>query len=472
MIELLLRTSALLVITWISSLLVWRATAATRHLLWHLAIIGVLVAPLASLVLPKLPIVPAAVLTFAKDAGGQRAFAAPTVAVEATATAAAVIPGGQTFPFIIVWLVGSGVVLLGFVCSHVAARRLVCRSFPCNERIQSIANQHGTELGQSTPIPVCLLDSQHGPFTRGVTAPVIVLPLDAELWDEARLRSVLLHELAHVRRRDCLAQMLAQLACALYWFNPLVWLAAHALRVTRERACDDEVLARGAQPSAYANDLLEIARGIQHPLAARAVLAIARASELEARLRAILSSRHARVPRGASRWAVGVLILLTTMVSLGAQMVTEAPVPPRPTAASPVASSPQDRERAALLLALDANADVVPALITALQDNDSQVREKAALGLGWRNDARVVAPLITALQDQDSQVREKAAIALGSSGQPAAAGALESALHDPDAQVREKAAAGLMLLETPITNGDEMRRALNSVVKGLLALAQ
>ena len=56
-------------------------------------------------------------------------------------------------------------------------------------------------------------------------------------------------------------QSIAQLACAVYWFNPLVWFAAHQLRLERERACDDFVLVSGTSGADYATDLLEIACG-------------------------------------------------------------------------------------------------------------------------------------------------------------------------------------------------------------------
>ncbi|MEZ5299703.1 MAG: M56 family metallopeptidase [Verrucomicrobiales bacterium] len=51
-----------------------------------------------------------------------------------------------------------------------------------------------------------------------------------------QLRSVILHELAHLKRRDPLAQWLTQLACALHWWNPLAWIAAWRIHVERERS--------------------------------------------------------------------------------------------------------------------------------------------------------------------------------------------------------------------------------------------
>ena len=58
------------------------------------------------------------------------------------------------------------------------------------------------------------------PMTCGVRRPVIVIPSIADLWDEDRRRAVLLHELAHVVRFDCLTQTLAEVAVALYWPHP------------------------------------------------------------------------------------------------------------------------------------------------------------------------------------------------------------------------------------------------------------
>ena len=100
---------------------------------------------------------------------------------------------------------------------------------------------------------------------------------------------MLLHELAHVRRRDCLTQLAASTTCALYWMNPLAWYAAKALRRERERACDDAVLAAGTAGPTYAEHLLDVARAARHvttPTWSGGV-AMAHRSELEGRLMAI-----------------------------------------------------------------------------------------------------------------------------------------------------------------------------------------
>lgn len=106
---------------------------------------------------------------------------------------------------------------------------------------------------------------------------------------------VLLHELAHAKRWDCLTKLVAHVACSVYWFNPLTWLALTRLQSESERACDDLVLNAGSKPSNYAEHILRIASGLQTgAFAAHSSIAMARRSNLEGRLLAILDPRRNR----------------------------------------------------------------------------------------------------------------------------------------------------------------------------------
>ncbi len=141
----------------------------------------------------------------------------------------------------------------------------------------------------------------------------------------------MLHELAHVARRDCLTQLIAQAACALYWFDPLVWLASRALRGERERACDDAVVRAGARPSEYATHLLQVARDLRVPrTTALATVCMARRSQLSDRLLAILDERRNR--RNVSRrfavptWLVALLILIPAAAFVPSRALGTFPV--------------------------------------------------------------------------------------------------------------------------------------------------
>jgi beta-lactamase regulating signal transducer with metallopeptidase domain len=152
------------------------------------------------------------------------------------------------------------------------------------------------------------------PMTWGLLRPTLLLPRAARTWSAEQRRDVVLHELAHVRRRDCLTQALAQLACALFWFNPLVWIAAAQMRMERERACDDQVLLAGSKASSYASHLLEMARSLKpERCTSMASVAMARRSQLSDRLVAVLDPRPRRAPRPALTWTTAAIALLAML---------------------------------------------------------------------------------------------------------------------------------------------------------------
>jgi hypothetical protein len=97
-----------------------------------------------------------------------------------------------------------------------------------------------------------------GPATFGFVRPLVLLPWAARAWSDVRLAAVLAHEAAHVRRHDIAGQALARLVCAIWWFNPLLWLGLRALRREAELAADDAVLAGGMTPSDYAAALVAL----------------------------------------------------------------------------------------------------------------------------------------------------------------------------------------------------------------------
>lgn len=168
-------------------------------------------------------------------------------------------------------------------------------------------------------------DDSKMPFACGVRHATIVLPAECDDWSIARRRAVLLHELAHVRRHDLIGHMLGRLACAVYWFHPLVWTAAKQLRAESERACDDLALGCGTQASDYAEHLLDIVTSVRRASTPTVALAMARRKEFEGRMLAILDPD---VPRGApKRWQAGALVasLAAMAVLVGAATPAHRP---------------------------------------------------------------------------------------------------------------------------------------------------
>jgi hypothetical protein len=119
------------------------------------------------------------------------------------------------------------------------------------------------------------------------------------------------HEFGHIRRQDCLTLLLAQVVCALYWMNPLVWLATRQLRMAQEQACDDLVLRSGASAADYAELLVQTVRSLgSQPLVGRHALAMAQPSTLAARVAAIVDDQRNRGPLGRSARVIGGVAVL------------------------------------------------------------------------------------------------------------------------------------------------------------------
>ncbi len=169
------------------------------------------------------------------------------------------------------------------------------------------------------PVEVLIHEAVAAPLTMGVLKPAIVLPDDAHEWSDGDLRRALVHELEHVRRGDWVFHVLARITCAMYWFNPLVWIALRRLGLEAERACDDAVLVVD-ESTAYAEQLVELARRISTASAGPA-LAMAKRSDLSARVSAILNAGQRRGRAGAPM-AVGALsavaLVVVGMAALGA----------------------------------------------------------------------------------------------------------------------------------------------------------
>jgi hypothetical protein len=130
------------------------------------------------------------------------------------------------------------------------------------------------------------------PFTGFLYKPVIMLPSNTRSWSEDRLRVVLLHELAHIKRKDPVIRVIARFVCAILWFVPPVWIAYNKMQIEEEKACDEAVIETGVKTSEYAGHIVDIARSTQGRIL-RLMLqnSFSKQSTLEPRIKNILRLR-------------------------------------------------------------------------------------------------------------------------------------------------------------------------------------
>jgi len=181
----------------------------------------------------------------------------------------------------------------------------------CRPIESSVWREQAAALSAQLALPKVVVLESHACtplLTWGLLTPRIIVPAGAALWTAARIESVLAHEVAHIARRDWAVQIAAQIVCAVYWFNPLVWMTTRRMRDESEQACDDAVLRRGVNPADYASHLLAVARQVLaggHRWASAP--AIVNSSSLERRIAAMLNSSRRRESLTA---AAGMLTLL------------------------------------------------------------------------------------------------------------------------------------------------------------------
>ena len=363
------RGSLLLFVAGVASLGLWRASAANRHALWAVAFAALLLLPILTLALPSWRVLPwspgeAALASpagrLATQSAGAIRPASDMVSTEPLAAATRIRPQpylsdalGHHEPspskgtlatragtvssrpalrwrlaILLTWLTGSAVLAGRMLASRFVLRRLAAESDCLTDgQLAATVDSLKARIGLATTVEVIVTPRRQVPMAWGVLRPKVLLPLEAMEWEASRLEAVLLHELGHIKRHDLLTHVLAQTVCVLYWFNPLVWVAAWRLSVERERACDDLVLQVGMKPSSYARELLAVVSrcDLPTPLLCTA-LGMARRRRLESRIVAILDKSTNR--KSSTKPAACVTCCLAVAVTLAAATLhAQAPAP-------------------------------------------------------------------------------------------------------------------------------------------------
>jgi TonB family protein len=326
MVETTIKVSSIVLFALVASAALRSRSAALRHWVLAAAIVCAAAAPGLQRLVPawNVELITPAVFEGptpfdpSRGAGPSRASMRATGGQASGAAGLRSIDAGQWLTAI--WLAGVLISLFGLLAGFARLAWLAAHSGRVvHGRWLRLLNETARRNGIKRPVR--LLQSSHPSLlvTWGCRRPKIILPSAARDWSADRIRVVLLHELAHIRRGDWLTQLAAEGLRAIYWFNPIVWIASRRLRQESEQACDDAVLNGGVEGSDYATHLLALARaarlGRRTLLAGFPAPAMARPSSIERRFSAMLNGRINRMPitrpaRVASTLAVAAVTVL------------------------------------------------------------------------------------------------------------------------------------------------------------------
>jgi beta-lactamase regulating signal transducer with metallopeptidase domain len=259
---------------------------------------------------------------------------------------------------IVLWLVGVAVSLVSVFAARHGGRQLLNLAEPVRDpRWLELLEELRKNLRVTNR--VMLLESPQAavPMATGVVQHAVLLPRETEAWPAPLRRHVLIHELAHVKRRDVLQHLICRLTVALYWFHPLAWYGVRRMRLEREIACDDCVLMAGEHPCDYAAELVGIARQL-HGIATPWAVCMASGSTLEERVRSMLdrARSHGALSVAAARSLLIVALAAITLLAAVEPGTSSVRQPPTQTdvsasdshgpvkVASPIVNSPVDKQ--------------------------------------------------------------------------------------------------------------------------------
>jgi len=281
-----------------------RKSAGSRSMIAHLGLLALLALPLASFLLPHLPI----------------ALGFPALPI-ASGSADAVSPKSILSTDVLVaalYVVPTTTMILAML---LAAIRLNALRADARQVIhpdwRNCLNQAQRHMGLKRPIALLVSSRLSSPVTCGLFRPAIVLNEDG-LCDIANAEAIIAHELAHVARFDCAKLLLGRVVAALFWINPLVWMVVSEAHQLREETADDTVLALNISATGYAELLVGIARRESHASLLYAHGVAANWRSIRRRIARILDGKLNRGDAHRS-WAIGLALgMLVVVAPLGA----------------------------------------------------------------------------------------------------------------------------------------------------------
>jgi beta-lactamase regulating signal transducer with metallopeptidase domain len=345
---LLAKVTFILLLAFTLNLLLRRRSAALRAFIWNAAVVAAVLLPLAALATPHWhprfdspELTPELVRREAVKAdsaaavlaAGSRLSARPGRMVTPLEHAhlagplqqhgrATTSASGQpstrivTSWLAVVWIAGAllALALCAVRLTRQHALRNTMRPVAASEPNRMLLRYAGM-LGIRRPVALFVSAHLSVPVALGILRPGVALPAAALRWPQEQLRSVMLHEMAHLQRLDPLWLLLTQIMLALYWWHPLAWFASRRSYLETELACDDAVLRHGSAAGRYAAHLVSVARSAiagTPPFGYHVAMAGSRC--LDTRVRALFDRS---VRRGSLRPRTTVLLSLLAATALG-----------------------------------------------------------------------------------------------------------------------------------------------------------
>jgi beta-lactamase regulating signal transducer with metallopeptidase domain len=204
------------------------------------------------------------------------------------------------------WLAVSSVLLLRLRLAWRQLARIRAGAARAEASIQQDCHDLARIL-QVSPPEVLLSPYLTSPCLVGWLRPAVLLP---EVDPALPVRDVLIHELAHVRRRDCFWNLLRRLAEAAFFYQPLLWVLTRRIEVTAEEVCDDYVVQLGGNREEYAHRLVDIAELCSVPVGAAGVAMVSLRSILAQRVGRILDTSRSLSTRDGN-------LLLALVIAVG-----------------------------------------------------------------------------------------------------------------------------------------------------------
>jgi beta-lactamase regulating signal transducer with metallopeptidase domain len=302
--------------------LMQKRSASDRSWIAHLGLVALLLLPVGTVALPALEVAGPDFLV-AETSGAPAPVAAAPVGSK---SAPEVAPSAQPFPAeasqpIVgavdwaFWAYAVPAAVLVLLTLIAFARLVVLKS-----RAEVMVDTHWIKalakaqkrMGFKNGTALLTSDELTSPISWGLMRPVILLNTDATR-ARGEAEAIIAHELAHVAGLDWAKLMLARLAVALFWFNPLVWLLAREAHQLREEAADDAVLGANIEDTEYANLLVGIARHECRGLLLGAHGVAPARNSLARRVRRVLDAASARAP-GGWRWSSAAAFFAAGMI--------------------------------------------------------------------------------------------------------------------------------------------------------------